>query len=201
MKVDFAKYPDGLVPAIVQDAQSRQVLMLGYMNREALETTQRDQRVTFYSRSKQRLWQKGESSGNFLELVSIAADCDQDALLVQAVPQGPVCHRGNQSCFGEAAAGGFTRRLEEVLAERLQADPSQSYTAQLAGKGVRKVAQKVGEEAVELVIEACDGDAGRFREEAADLLYHYLLLLQLKDLRLADVEKVLQERHEKRERS
>lgn len=198
MKVNFKKHPDGLVPVVVQDGLSQQVLMLGYMNAAALEQTLRDKRVTFYSRSKQRLWQKGETSGHYLELVSLEPDCDQDALLAKVQPQGPVCHRGTQSCFGEADTAGFSRRLEAILAGRLADGVADSYTARLAGKGVRKVAQKVGEEAVELVIEACDGDAERFREEAADLLYHYLLLLQMKDYRLENIEQVLQRRHEER---
>ena len=194
MTVDFSKYSDGLVPAIVQDATTEQVLMLGYMNAEALAQTSAEQRVTFYSRSKQRLWTKGETSGNVLAVESIAVDCDQDALLIRAVPAGPTCHTGSVSCFGDGRAKGFVYALERTISERLSGDDESSYTRKLAARGINKVAQKGGEEAVGLVIEAKDNNEELFLNEAADLMYHLLVLLRVKGGSLEQVEAVLRER-------
>lgn len=191
MKPDFSKYTDGLVPAIVQDSGTNRVLMLGFMNEEALAQTRNTNQVTFYSRSKQRLWTKGESSGNYLELKEIMIDCDQDTLLVKAVPAGPVCHTGADTCFGETNSGFSLQRLEQRIAERKANPDATSYTASLFAAGLNKIAQKVGEEAVELVIESKDNDDSRFLNEAADLMFHYLILLQQKNFRLADVEAIL----------
>ncbi len=193
--LDFQKN-QGLIPVIVQDARSRKVLMLGYMNREALEQTLKEKVVTFYSRSKGRLWTKGETSGNFLHLVDLRQDCDADTLLLTARPEGPVCHTGSDTCFAETnSATAFLDHLEGVIRER-KANPSDaSYTSSLFRKGINKVAQKVGEEAVELVIEAKDDDPVLFLNEAADLLYHYLVLLTAKGYQLSDVIKVLESRH------
>lgn len=196
MNIDFAKYSDGLVPAIVQDFSTGVVLMLGFMNREALDTTKTTGRVTFFSRSKQRLWTKGESSGNFLDLVSVSADCDADTLLIKARPKGPVCHTGSATCFGESSGGSidFLQELEAVIEQRRADLAEGSYVSKLYSKGINKIAQKVGEEAVETVIAAKDDDIEAFRNEAADLLFHYLILLQAKDCRLADIVEVLRER-------
>lgn len=197
MEVDFSKSPDGLVPAIIQDAISHRVLMLGYMNREALDKTLAEKRVTFFSRSKNRLWTKGEESGNFLELVSAALDCDQDTLLLKVHPTGPVCHTGADTCWNEknADAASFLSGLEQVIRDRRTNPTEKSYTASLFAKGINKVAQKVGEEAVELVIEAKDDHRDLFLGEAADLLFHYLILLQAKGFTLEDVITILKERH------
>jgi len=195
-QIDFEK-GNGLVPAIIQDASTRAVLMLGYMNREALEKTQREGRVTFYSRSKKRLWTKGETSGHHLEVVDIRPDCDKDALLIKARPAGPVCHRGSDTCFFEKNKDPeFLNTLEKVIAERKAHPSDKSYTSSLLARGVPKVAQKVGEEAVELVIEAlAEQNEKRFLSEAADLIYHLLVLLAARDHRLADVVAVLEARH------
>ena len=194
MKVDFSK-GDGLVPAIIQHYATKTVLMLGYMNLEALEKTQTDGKVTFFSRSKQRLWTKGEESGNFLLLKSIEVDCDNDTLLIQAEPVGPTCHKGTDTCFGNAGASGFVHQLQRIIEDR-KANPSEkSYTTSLFEKGINKIAQKVGEEAVETVIEAKDDNDELFLNEAADLLFHYLVLLTAKGKSLEDVERVLVERH------
>ena len=194
-QLDFDK-SGGLIPAIVQDALTGKVLMLGYMNREALETTLEKNLVTFYSRSKQRLWTKGESSGNTLTLVGIQSDCDQDTLLVRARPAGPVCHKGTDTCWAEENyPAGFLGQLEQVIQSRKGGDPESSYTARLFARGINKVAQKVGEEAVELVIEAKDEDEQLFLNEAADLLYHYLVLLAAKGYKMEDVLRILNERH------
>lgn len=202
MNLDFDKM-DGLVPAVIQDAQTSQVLMLGYMNREALKKTMAEGLVTFFSRSKNRLWTKGETSGNTLKVVNIAEDCDNDSLLIKVNPNGPTCHTGDTSCFGEDAAAKrmaaiqFIARLEEVIQER-KANPTEaSYTNFLFDKGVNKIAQKVGEEAVETVIDAVAGKTDTMKGEAADLLYHLLVLLAATGLELADVVAVLQERHKK----
>lgn len=193
-ELNFAKQ-EGLIPAIVQDAQTRAVLMLGFMNPEALEKTRAEGRVTFYSRSKQRLWTKGETSGNFLEVVDIQVDCDQDTLLVLAHPTGPVCHTGTDTCFGTANEPDFVHHLERVIQQRRD-DPSEgSYTSSLFRKGINKVAQKVGEEAVELVIEAKDDNKDLFLNEAADLLFHYLVLLAAKGYDWDEVIAVLEARH------
>ncbi|WP_153800718.1 bifunctional phosphoribosyl-AMP cyclohydrolase/phosphoribosyl-ATP diphosphatase HisIE [Foetidibacter luteolus] len=196
MQIDFNKYSDGLAPAIVQDYDTHKVLMLGFMNAEALQKTEQTGKVTFYSRSKKRLWTKGEESGNFLELKSIAADCDKDTLLIKAHPTGPVCHTGADTCWSERNhSEDFLFYLEDIIRLRKQASPDESYVARLLGKGINKVAQKVGEEAVELVIEAKDENKDLFLGEAADLLFHYLLLLNAKGFKLHDVIDVLQQRH------
>ena len=196
MQINFSKYADGLVPAIVQDYNTQKVLMLGFMNEEALAKTEQTAKVTFYSRSKQRLWTKGEESGHFLELKSIAADCDSDTLLIKAHPLGPVCHTGADTCWSERNHHeDFLLYLQDIIALRKQASPDESYVARLMAKGINKVAQKVGEEAVELVIEAKDDNADLFLGEAADLLFHYLLLLNAKGFKLQDVLAVLQQRH------
>ena len=199
LQIDFQKSPDGLVPAVVQDADTFKVLMLGYMNVEALEQTQKEGKVTFFSRSKQRLWTKGEESGNFLLVKDIAVDCDKDTLLIKAEPLGPVCHTGADTCWDEKNhREDFLVLLEETIAaRRLEADPEKSYVARLFAKGINKIAQKVGEEAVELVIEAKDHDDKLFLDEASDLLFHYLILLNAKGYNLQDVTNVLRERHKK----
>lgn len=197
MNIDFNKNTDGLVPAIIQDAKTRKVLMLGYMNQEAFDKTVETNKVTFFSRTQGRLWTKGEESGNFLELVSIENDCDQDTLLVQANPVGPTCHKGTDTCWNEdnTANYGFLSKLEDVITNRVEnADTSKSYVASLFQKGINKIAQKVGEEAVETVIEAKDNNDDLFLNESADLLFHYLMLLQAKGYRLQDVVKVLETR-------
>ena len=178
--LDAAKLPGGLVPAVIQDARTLQVLMLGYMNREAYEKSLTEGRVTFYSRTRQCLWTKGETSGNRLDIVSVAADCDRDTLLIRAVPHGPSCHTGTQSCFGEAVpeTEGFIRRLQAVVRQRHAAMPEGSYTARLFTHGVNKIAQKVGEEAVETVIEAVAKNREAMIYEASDLVYHLLVTLE-----------------------
>src|ERR1700722_13841237 len=199
MEVNFGKSPDGLVPAIVQDCTTEKVLMLGYMNEEALEKTKANGKVVFFSRSKQRLWTKGEESGNFLLVREIAVDCDQDTLLIKAQPLGPVCHTGADTCWDEKNyREDFLASLDEVIEERRRASsPDESYVAKLFSKGINKIAQKVGEEAVELVIESKDHDDDLFLNEAADLLFHYLILLNAKGYNLQDVTAILQERHKK----
>lgn len=196
MTVDFNKM-DGLVPVIVQDDLSGKVLMLGYMNKEAIAKTQESGRVTFFSRSKNRLWVKGETSGNFLELVSMHEDCDGDAILVKAKPLGPVCHTGSGTCFDEVNASktGFIDQLRAIIKDRKENPSPGSYTASLFAKGINKLVQKVGEEAVELVIEAKDDNKDLFLGEAADLLFHYLVLLEAKGYELDEVTKVLYLRH------
>lgn len=194
-QLDFAK-ADGLIPAIIQDARTHKVLMLGYMNRAALEKTLAERKVTFYSRSKERLWTKGETSGNFLYLQDIKMDCDQDALLITANPQGPVCHTGSDTCFQETNSGQhFLHHLQGIIQNRRDNPQEGSYTTKLFERGINKVAQKVGEEAVELVIEAKDDNEELFLNEAADLMYHYLVLLAAKGYALEDVIKVLEGRH------
>ncbi|MGI9530758.1 bifunctional phosphoribosyl-AMP cyclohydrolase/phosphoribosyl-ATP diphosphatase HisIE [Lutimonas sp.] len=187
----------GLVPAIIQDAQTKNVLMLGYMNQEAFDKTMATNKVTFYSRSKKRLWMKGEEIGNFLELVSIKNDCDNDSLLISAIPQGPTCHKGTATCWGEGneTSFGFLTQLEAVIKSRKENPSEASYVASLFKKGINKIAQKVGEEAVEVVIEAKDDDEKLFLDESADLLFHYLILLQAKGYTLKDIEQVLKDRH------
>jgi phosphoribosyl-ATP pyrophosphohydrolase/phosphoribosyl-AMP cyclohydrolase len=196
--IDFNKM-DGLVPAIVQDALSGKVLMQGYMNAEALEKTKETGMVTFFSRSKNRLWTKGETSGNFMELVSIAVDCDGDSILVKANPRGPVCHTGADTCFDEinSSKTGFIDQLRTIIKDRKDNPSEKSYTASLFAKGINKIAQKVGEEAVEIVIEAKDDNKELFLGEAADLLFHYLILLEAKGYELDEVMEVLIERHNK----
>ena len=195
MQVDFEKYSDGLVPAIVQDVVTNKVLMLGFMNEEALQQTQLLGKVTFYSRSKQRLWTKGEESGNFLHVKEIIVDCDNDTLLIKANPVGPVCHTGTDTCFGETNSKDFLQTLTEVIKQRFDDRSVKSYTSNLFDRGINKVAQKVGEEAIELVIEAKDDNKELFINEAADLLFHYMLLLQAKGFSLEDVKKILMQRH------
>jgi phosphoribosyl-ATP pyrophosphohydrolase/phosphoribosyl-AMP cyclohydrolase len=193
-EVDFSK-SGGLVPCVVQDAGTNVVLMLGFMNAEALEKTMQEKRVTFYSRSKQRLWTKGETSGNFLYVKDILLDCDRDSLLIKADPAGPVCHTGADTCFKETNAGWDLAALEKIIEQR-RANPKQgSYTTSLFESGMNKIAQKVGEESVELIIEAKDNNRDLFLNEAADLMYHYLVLLQAKEYSLADVVSVLRDRH------
>jgi phosphoribosyl-ATP pyrophosphohydrolase/phosphoribosyl-AMP cyclohydrolase len=198
MNVDFAKYTDGLAPAIVQDFDTHRVLMLGFMNEEALRKTEETGKVTFYSRSKKRLWTKGEESGHFLELKSLAVDCDRDTLLVKAHPLGPVCHTGADTCWSEPNHHeDFLLYLQDIIRLRKQASPDESYVAKLFSKGINKIAQKVGEEAVELVIEAKDDNRDLFLNEAADLLFHYLVLLQAKGYELESVLEILRKRHAK----
>lgn len=183
------------MPCVVQDAGTNVVLMLGFMNAEALEKTVQEKRVTFYSRSKQRLWTKGETSGNFLNVADILLDCDKDSLLIKANPAGPVCHTGADTCFNETNTGWNLAALEKIIGQR-KANPKQgSYTTSLFESGMNKIAQKVGEEAVELIIEAKDNDRDLFLNEAADLMYHYLVLLKAKEYSLADVVSVLHDRH------
>ena len=199
MQVNFSKYPDQLVPAIIQDAQTKTVLMLGFMNEEALKQTEESGKVTFFSRSKSRLWTKGEESGNFLVLKHIAVDCDNDTLLIKADPVGPVCHTGADTCWNEEnTQQDFLPYLENVIAERRLLPVEESYIAKLFSRGINKLAQKVGEEAVEVVIEAKDSNDDLFLEESADLLFHYLMLLQAKGFTLKDVTAVLRERHVKK---
>lgn len=199
MKVDFKKYADGLAPAIVQDYDTHKVLMLGFMNNEALHATETTGRVTFFSRSKKRLWTKGEESGNFLEVKTIAVDCDNDTLLIKAHPLGPVCHTGADTCWSERNhSEDFLQYLEEIIRLRRKAKPEDSYVAKLFAKGINSIAQKVGEEAVELVIEAKDNNEELFLNEAADLLFHYLILINAKGNTLQDVITILQNRHSSR---
>ncbi len=194
--INFAK-GDGLVPAIVQDVTTKNVLMLGYMNEEAYNKSLQEQRVTFFSRSKNRLWTKGETSSNFLEIQSIELDCDADTLLIHAHPKGPVCHTGAATCFQEKNEPSFfLHHLERVIQDRKENHSEKSYTSSLFQKGINKVAQKVGEEAVELVIEAKDDNKDLFMGEAADLMYHYLVLLAAKGYTLEEVIQVLKERHQ-----
>lgn len=193
MNIDFNK-SNGLVPVIIQNANTLQVLMLGYMNEEALEKTKSEKKVTFYSRSKKRLWTKGEESGNFLTVKEIQQDCDNDTLLIKVIPQGPTCHKGTTSCFSEETSKGFVYQLENTISQRIETNNENSYTNKLYKSGINKIAQKVGEEAVELVIEAKDNNEVLFKNEAADLLYHYLILLKSKNLQLVDIEGILKER-------
>lgn len=197
MTIDFAKYTDGLVPAVVQDSQTRQVLMVGFMNEAALAKTKELGKVTFFSRSKQRLWTKGEASGNFLLLEKILVDCDNDTLLIKAAPAGPVCHTGADTCFNEKnETASFLPILEAIITQRKHNAAETSYTASLFAKGINKIAQKVGEEAVEVVIEAKDDNLELFKNECADLLFHYLILLEAKNTSLEDIINVLKERHQ-----
>lgn len=191
---------NGLIPAIVQDANTQKVLMLGFMNEEAYQKTQQDGIVTFFSRTKQRLWTKGETSGNFLTVKEILIDCDEDTILIKAVPTGAVCHTGNDTCFNEKNNENqenlaFLDKLRKTIKDRKQNPSEKSYTSQLFLRGINKVAQKVGEEAVELVIEAKDDNIDLFKNEAADLLYHYLVLLEAKNVELDEIIDVLKQRH------
>jgi len=197
--LDFTKF-DGLLPAVIQDAQTDKVLMVGFMNAEALSATRASGQVTFYSRSKSRLWTKGETSGNFLEVVAIIPDCDDDTLLIKVNPKGPTCHTGTDTCFGETNEDPtkFIKYLEGVISLRKKSARDESYTADLFHKGINKIAQKVGEEAVELVIEAKDDDQALFIGEAADLFYHYLVLLEAKEIPFKMIIDELKERHSKK---
>ncbi|HSN59289.1 MAG TPA: bifunctional phosphoribosyl-AMP cyclohydrolase/phosphoribosyl-ATP diphosphatase HisIE [Ferruginibacter sp.] len=196
MKIDFKKYADGLVPAIIQDDITGKVLMLGFMNEAALEQTQALQKVTFFSRTKNRLWTKGEESGHFLFLKDIKEDCDNDTLLIKVTPNGPTCHTGADTCWGEKnTTDNFLLELEQIIIDRKNNPSEKSYTSSLFAKGINKIAQKVGEEAVEIVIEAKDDNRDLFLGEAADLLFHYLILLQAKGFMLSEVEAVLKGRH------
>ena len=206
MNIDFNKNSDGLVPAIIQDSKTRKVLMLGYMNEEAFLKTNQTKKVTFYSRTKERLWTKGEESGNFLNLVNIKLDCDNDTLLVEVNPEGPVCHKGTDTCWAEenTVDYGFLSKLEGIIASRqklsetepdLRKENENSYVTSLFDKGINKIAQKVGEEAVETVIEAKDDNDDLFLNESADLLFHYMILLKAKGFGLKDIVGVLEGRH------
>lgn len=197
MELNFDKNT-GLIPAVIQDSITKQVLMLGYMNQQALEATRKSGKVTFYSRSKQRLWTKGETSGNFLKLDSFQADCDGDTLLIQAQPLGPTCHLGTDTCFGsENTENGiqFLQELQKIIGNRKMTAPEGSYTASLFASGINRIAQKVGEEAIEVVIEAKESGTDKLKEETADLLFHLLVLLEQKEVPLAEVVDVLRERH------
>ncbi|MCT4697759.1 bifunctional phosphoribosyl-AMP cyclohydrolase/phosphoribosyl-ATP diphosphatase HisIE [Tenacibaculum haliotis] len=194
MNIDFTK-GDGLVPVIIQNNTTLQVLMLGYMNEEAFLKTKKENKVTFFSRSKNRLWTKGEESGNFLEVNDIKIDCDNDTILIKVMPAGPTCHKGTTSCFAEETPKGFLYELERIVSDRIDTDHPTSYTNKLFKRGINKVAQKVGEEAVELVIEAKDNDADLFKNEAADLFYHIVILLKAKGFTLSEIEAVLKERN------
>lgn len=198
MKIDYSKYADGLVPAIVQDFNTQKVLMLGFMNEEALKKTMAEGKVTFYSRSKNRLWTKGEESGNHLMVKEVLSDCDNDTLLIKAHPLGPVCHTGADTCWSERNhSEEFLYYLEDIIRLRKQSTDGKSYVRDLFGRGINKIAQKVGEEAVELVIEAKDNNDDLFLNEAADLLFHYLILLNAKGHKLQDVVDILKSRHSK----
>ena len=198
MKIDFKKYSDGLVPAVIQDVDTHKVLMLGFMNEDAWNETMQSGKVTFYSRSRKRLWTKGEESGNFLELRSATVDCDNDTLLIKVHPLGPVCHTGADTCWDEKNhKQDFIYYLEDIIELRKKVTPEESYVARLFHKGINKIAQKVGEEAVETVIEAKDNNDDLFLNESADLLFHYLILLNAKGYRLKDIADILQQRHAK----
>jgi phosphoribosyl-ATP pyrophosphohydrolase/phosphoribosyl-AMP cyclohydrolase len=193
-QIDFKKM-NGLVPVVIQDNTTLQVLMVGFMNEEALEKTNREGKVTFFSRSRKRLWTKGESSGNFLYVKDITTDCDNDALLIKVDPAGPVCHTGTRSCFNNDTPRGFLYKLEQIVNQRIEENAADSYTNRIFRQGINKTAQKVGEEAVELIIEAKDNNPELFRNEAADLLYHLLILLKAKGVSLTEIEDCLLKRH------
>ncbi|MDR0541579.1 MAG: bifunctional phosphoribosyl-AMP cyclohydrolase/phosphoribosyl-ATP diphosphatase HisIE [Dysgonamonadaceae bacterium] len=194
-ELNASKNADGLIPAIIQDDRTLAVLMLGYMNREAFDKSVAENRVAFYSRTRQCLWTKGETSGHFLQIVSITADCDADTLLIRVVPQGPTCHKGTKTCFGEDHSEGFIRELQSVIQQRHREMPENSYTTTLFRKGVNKIAQKVGEEAVETVIEAVAQNKEAFLYEVSDLVYHLLVLLEAGGCSIADIERELAKRH------
>jgi len=193
MQIDFTK-GDGLVPVIIQNSNSSQVLMLGYMNEEAYKKTKSGGKVTFFSRSKNRLWTKGETSGNYLFVKEIQIDCDSDTILIKAQPKGPTCHTGSTSCFKEETAKGFLYQLEQTISDRIVNNAENSYTNKLYKKGINKIAQKLGEEAIELIIEAIDNDDNLLKNEAADLLYHFLVLLKAKGVKLTEIEEILKDR-------
>jgi len=196
LNIDFNK-GNGLVPAVIQDHDTLQVLMVGFMNEEAFNKTRNEGKVTFFSRSKNRLWTKGETSGNFLYVKEIINDCDNDSLLIKVNPAGPVCHTGNKSCFNDETAKGFIYELEQIVNQRINENIRDSYTNKIYRQGINKVAQKVGEESVELIIEAKDNNIELFKNEVADLLYHLLILLRAKGACLSDIEEVLHKRHRK----
>jgi phosphoribosyl-ATP pyrophosphohydrolase/phosphoribosyl-AMP cyclohydrolase len=196
-QIDFSK-GNGLVPVVIQDNNTLQVLMVGYMDKEALAKTKKENKVTFFSRSKNRLWTKGETSGNYLFVDEVLSDCDNDSILIKVNPAGPVCHTGSTSCFGDETSKGFIYDLEHIINQRIKKNSEDSYTNKLYKKGINKVAQKVGEEAVELIIEAKDDNIDLFQNEAADLLYHLLILLKTKDVKFSDIEEVLKKSHEKK---
>ena len=195
MNIDFIK-GDGLVPVIIQDYNTLKVLMLGYMNEAAWKKTLDEKKVTFYSRSKKRLWTKGEQSGNYLTVVDTRVDCDNDTILIKAIPEGPTCHTGSTTCFNDDDAKGFIYKLEDIIHSRIDNKKEDSYTNELYNRGINKIAQKVGEEAVELIIESKDNDSTLFKNEAADLLYHLILLLKAKGFTISDIEEVLLHRNE-----
>jgi|TARA_B100001769_G_scaffold208142_1_gene167576 phosphoribosyl-ATP pyrophosphohydrolase/phosphoribosyl-AMP cyclohydrolase len=197
MKLDFSKNKNGLIPAIIQDSLTKNILMLGYMNKTALDITKKSKKVTFYSRSKNRIWTKGEESGNFLNLISIIEDCDNDTLLIRAEPMGPTCHQGTETCWGEknTVSYGFLSNLESIISERKNQNPDKSYTASLFKSGINKISQKLGEEATETIIEAKDENDDLFLNESADLLFHFLVLLQYKGFELNDVANILKKRN------
>ena len=197
MKLDFSKNKNGLIPAIIQDSLTKNILMLGYMNKTALDITKKSKKVTFYSRSKNRIWTKGEESGNFLNLISIIEDCDNDTLLIRAEPMGPTCHQGTETCWGEknTMSYGFLSNLESIISKRKNQNPDKSYTASLFKSGINKISQKLGEEATETIIEAKDENDDLFLNESADLLFHFLVLLQYKGFELNDVVNILKKRN------
>jgi phosphoribosyl-AMP cyclohydrolase / phosphoribosyl-ATP pyrophosphohydrolase len=195
-RIDFNK-GNGLVPVVIQDHITLQVLMVGYMNEEAFEKTKKEKKVTFFSRTKNRLWTKGETSGNWLYIEEILSDCDDDSVLIKVRPAGPVCHTGSTGCFGSEPAKGFIYKLEQIINQRIDDNAEDSYTNRLYKKGINKIAQKVGEEAVELIIEAKDNNIDLFKNEAADLLYHLLVLLKAKGINIQSIEEVLKKRHKK----
>jgi phosphoribosyl-ATP pyrophosphohydrolase/phosphoribosyl-AMP cyclohydrolase len=198
MKPDYSKYKDGLVPAIIQDYKTNKVLMMGFMNEAALAQTESSGKVTFYSRSKERLWTKGEESGHFLLVKQVLLDCDHDTLLIKAEPKGPICHTGADTCWSERNhTDDFLYYLQDIIDLRRKSSDEKSYVKQLFGKGINKIAQKVGEEATEVIIEAKDNNEELFLNEAADLLFHFIVLLRAKDVTLQDVTYVLQQRHSK----
>ena len=197
MKLDFSKNKNELIPAIIQDSLTKNILMLGYMNKTALDITRKSKKVTFYSRSKNRIWTKGEESGNFLNLISIIEDCDNDTLLIRAEPMGPTCHQGTETCWGEknTVSYGFLSHLESIISEKKNENPDKSYTASLFKSGINKISQKLGEEATETIIEAKDENDDLFLNESADLLFHFLVLLQYKGYELNDVVNILKKRN------
>ncbi|MDG2372123.1 MAG: bifunctional phosphoribosyl-AMP cyclohydrolase/phosphoribosyl-ATP diphosphatase HisIE [Flavobacteriaceae bacterium] len=197
MNLNFSKTTDGLIPAIIQDAKTKNVLMLGYMNKASLDKTQQTGKVTFFSRSKNCLWTKGEKSGNFLKLISLHEDCDNDTLLIRVNPIGPTCHKGTDSCWGEQneTSYGFISKLESIIQKRKEVNPTESYVASLFRSGINKIAQKLGEETIETIIEAKDNNDKLFLNESADLLFHYLILIQAKGFRLDDIISALEARN------
>ncbi len=197
MNLNFSKTTDGLIPAIIQDAKTKNVLMLGYMNKASLDKTQQTGKVTFFSRSKNCLWTKGEKSGNFLKLISLHEDCDNDTLLIRVNPIGPTCHKGTDSCWGEQneTSYGFISKLESIIQKRKEVNPTESYVASLFRSGINKIAQKLGEETIETIIEAKDYNDKLFLNESADLLFHYLILIQAKGFRLDDIISALEARN------